>query len=91
MLESASKKKWKNLYREQIRMGICYCYLCEKPITDQNDFSLEHVIPVSRNGLNTPGNWRPAHKACNNDKGALTYDEYRLYRQLLAKKHGKVK
>ena len=83
-----SKSRWKMLYREQINMGVCYCYLCGKIIKKQDEFSLEHEIPLSRNGQNNPSNWRPAHKKCNNDKGALTYEEYLLYRTLVRKKNG---
>ena len=86
-----SKKKWKSIYKEQIKMGICYCYLCEKLILSIDDLSLDHKVPKSRNGTTWSGNLGPAHKKCNSDKGALTYDEYRLYRELLRKKNGHVK
>lgn len=83
-----SKKQWKTLYREQINMGVCYCYLCGKIIKKQDDFSLDHETPLSRHGENNPSNWKPAHKSCNHDKGALTYEEYLLYRTLVRKKNG---
>lgn len=83
-----SKKEWKLLYREQIKMGTCYCYLCGKIIKRQDDFSLDHETPLSRHGQNNSGNWRPAHKVCNNEKGALTYEEWLLFRALIKKKNG---
>lgn len=86
-----SKKQWKTLYREQIKMGTCYCYLCGKIIKKESDFSLDHKVPLSRGGQNNAGNWRPTHKTCNSEKGALTYEEWILYKQLLAKKYGHVK
>lgn len=86
-----SKKRWKTLYREQIRMGTCYCYLCGKPIVKEKDFNLDHRQPISRGGRNDPTNWMPTHKRCNSDKGALTYEEWQLYQELLRKKYGHVK
>lgn len=87
----ASKKQWKALYREQIKIGMCYCYLCGKLIEKEKDFNLDHVVPLSRGGLNAPSNWRATHKTCNADKGALTYEEWILYQELLRKKYGHVK
>lgn len=86
-----SKKKWKLLYREQIKLGTCYCYLCGKPIKREKDFSLDHQMPLSRGGQNEASNWRPTHKTCNADKGALTYEEWVLYQELLRKKYGHIK
>lgn len=86
-----TKKQWKALYREQIKMGTCYCYLCGKPIETEKEFNLDHSIPLSRGGQNEACNWRPTHRTCNNDKGALTYSEWMLYQELLRKKHGHVK
>ena len=82
MIMEANKKKWKKLYHEQIKMGICYCYLCGKPIEKKEDFSIEHRCPTSRGGYNTPANWFPSHKTCNNEKGALTYEEYQEWKRL---------
>ena len=86
-----SKKKWKSLYREQIKIHTCYCYLCGKLIEKEKDLSLDHQMPLSRGGQNTPENWRPSHKQCNSDKGSLTYEEWILYQQLLQKKYGHIK
>ena len=90
-MSESSKRKWKALYREQIRMQTCYCYLCGKLIEKEKDFNLDHCQPLSRNGLNDPTNWRPVHKKCNQDKGALTYEEWQLYQELLRKKYGHLK
>lgn len=86
-----SKKQWKTLYREQIKMHTCYCYLCGRPIEREKDFNLDHMTPLSRGGQNTPNNWRPTHKSCNSEKGALTYEEWVLYQELLKKCHGRIK
>lgn len=86
-----TKKRWKALYREQIKMHTCYCYLCGKLIENEKEFNLDHMTPRSRGGQNDPSNWRAVHKECNSDKGALTYEEWVLYQELLRKKYGHVK
>lgn len=77
-----SKKHWKDLYREQIKIGQCYCYLCGKKIKSEEEFSIDHSTPLCRMGENSSNNWRPSHKSCNNLKGALTYEEYREWIRL---------
>lgn len=52
------------------------CHLCLLPIP-QNIVhqshplfaTLDHIIPLSQGGKNTPGNRAPAHRHCNNSKG----------------------
>lgn len=83
-----SKKQWKTIYREKIRLHTCYCYLCGKIINKEKDFNLEHCTPLSRGGQNDFTNWQPAHKSCNSEKGALTYNEWLLYQELVKKKNG---
>lgn len=86
-----SRKRWKLLYREQIKTHSCYCYLCGKPIEQEKELSLDHCVPLSRGGRNDPTNWMPSHKTCNSEKGALTYEEWLLYQTLLKRKHGNTK
>lgn len=88
---NVAKKKWRMLYREQIKLQTCYCYLCGKAIDKEKELSLEHRTPLSRGGKNEPSNWSPAHKKCNSDKGALTYEEWLLFQELLKKKNGNVR
>ena len=37
------------------------CWLCGKPITEQNDYTLDHVVPLSQGGTNALENLKPAH------------------------------
>jgi 5-methylcytosine-specific restriction endonuclease McrA len=48
-------------------------------------------MPVSRGGSNDYTNWRIAHKKCNSQKGSLTYEEYRQWLTLEAKRNGHIK
>lgn len=86
-----SKKEFKKVCEMQIEMKIAYCYLCGKPILKVKDYNIDHVHPKSRGGLDAPSNWRPVHRLCNQKKGSLTYEEYRLWIELEAKRHGHVK
>ena len=43
------------------------CYLCNKPI--DNDYHLDHIIPISKGGTDLIENIRPTHPLCNLQKG----------------------
>jgi hypothetical protein len=51
------------------------CYLCLRPIDrDFHDMhplgmTLDHVVPINAGGRDDETNLRPAHRACNEDKG----------------------
>ncbi len=54
--------------RHQVFGNSKVCALCGKPI-DETDFTVDHIIPLSRGGTNDPENLRPVHKSCNHFKG----------------------
>jgi 5-methylcytosine-specific restriction endonuclease McrA len=83
-----SKHEFKKLCEAQIKLQIAYCCLCGKPIYKIKDYNVEHLLPTSRGGRNDPSNWRMAHKTCNSEKGALTFEEYKLWLELESKRHG---
>jgi 5-methylcytosine-specific restriction endonuclease McrA len=86
-----TKKDFKKICEMQIKMEIAYCCLCGKPIYKTKDYNIEHIHPTSRGGRNDSSNWRMAHKKCNSEKGALTFEEYKLWLELESKRHGHVK
>lgn len=86
-----SKRDFKKICEMQIKMKVAYCYLCGGPITKVRDYNIEHLHPTSRGGRNDVSNWRIAHKSCNAEKGALTFEEYKLWLELEAKRHGHIK
>lgn len=51
------------------------CIYCGKPIADE-DWTLEHLIPLSRGGTNHMDNLYPAHKTCNRMKGNMLPSEF---------------
>lgn len=74
--------------RNLINLGALKCCICGLAITREKDYSVEHCPPRSRQKELGPSKTYPAHKWCNNDKGALTLEEYRLFCELRAKKNG---
>lgn len=90
-MAETTKKEWKTIIRQQIRMESCYCYLCGKIIKQKDHWNLDHQTPVSRSGINNPTNWRPTHVECNEKKGALTYEEWLLWQELERKRFGHIK
>lgn len=86
-----TKKDFKKICEMQIRTQTAYCCLCGKLIRRVDEYNIEHLQPVSRGGANDVSNWRVAHKTCNSKKGALTFEEYKLWLSLEAKRNGHVK
>lgn len=58
-----------------VRFGEVTCIYCLKRLNDQN-WTLEHLLPLSRGGAHTIMNLDIACKTCNHEKGSQTYEEY---------------
>lgn len=58
-------QKLKRIIRE---MHGDICHICGKVIFDDSDFTLDHVKPLSKGGLTTVSNLKPAHQICNSQK-----------------------
>lgn len=78
------KKKWKKIYETGVAVVCPYCL---KPI-EKGQYSIEHEPPQSRQKECGPSKKVWACKKCNNDKGALTAEEYKEYKRLRAIKNG---
>lgn len=70
----------KELYNKlALRDGGPFCFYCtvmlENQITSRR-MTLDHVVPLSRGGLNDMENLVLACSACNTHKGSMTVDEY---------------
>lgn len=48
-----------------------YCYLCNSPV-DQNNWHMDHVVPLSRGGDHAFDNCAVTHPVCNLKKGTKT-------------------
>lgn len=51
------------------------CYYCGQLLTDDN-FTIDHLIPLSRGGKHKMKNLKPCCMSCNREKGSMTRDEY---------------
>ena len=59
------------------------CYLCGTPVNWESA-ELDHVIPISRGGLNAIDNLKWAHRTCNRIKHDLNVDELlELFQQII--------
>jgi hypothetical protein len=76
-------KKYRNLVNQSAEV---ICHLCGLPILSRKEFSKDHCPPLSRGGRKN--DWKPAHRSCNNTRGALTLEEYQLWLILKQKRHG---
>lgn len=62
--------------------GETVCYYCGKEVR-KSKMTLDHVYPRSLGGPTLPENLVPACKDCNNgQKGDMTPEQYRIYRNL---------
>lgn len=58
------------VYKKQIREGnYPTCYLCKKPITREEEQTMDHLLPKSLGGKTSPDNLMPAHRVCNQRRG----------------------
>lgn len=85
---SDDRKYFKKLYKVSYNLPPVYCYICHKPITKQNDLTVDHEPPRSRQKELGPSNLYPCCKACNQRKGSLTLEEYKQWLVLEQKRNG---
>ena len=67
------KTQW---WQRQISRGTCF--YCRKP-TPPKDLTMDHIVPLIRNGRTTRGNVVPACKDCNNRKKYMLPIEWEDY------------
>ena len=52
------------------------CVYCDQPFTDERPPTIDHVIPISRGGMNDDSNVVAACRSCNSSKGSRTAEEF---------------
>lgn len=80
-------KRWKKLYGASVTFTCPYC-LKKIPLSEA---TIEHEPPVSRQNELGKSNKTLACAKCNHEKGALTADEYELWKILESIRHGRTK
>src|SRR5690606_34861041 len=51
--------------------GARACYWCKVAFNSFAEATLEHIVPLSKGGLDNPNNYALAHKECNHGRGNL--------------------
>jgi HNH endonuclease len=50
------------------------CAICRKPL--KNDISVDHIVPLSKGGMNWPNNLQVVHRRCNSEKSDIDPIEF---------------
>jgi 5-methylcytosine-specific restriction endonuclease McrA len=78
MSQRRKKRSSPTLREELYRKHRGKCALCGGKL-DKNDFTLDHIKPLSRGGYDKKENLQPAHRSCNLEKRDMTMYEYSMY------------
>jgi 5-methylcytosine-specific restriction endonuclease McrA len=57
------------------------CYLCTLPMEKMKDITIDHVIPISKGGMDELENYMLAHFGCNNLKNNLSIEEFQQFQR----------
>lgn len=85
------RREFKRKWLAQIKGRSLFCVICGELIQKASELTVEHEPPKSRQKDLGKSLIYPSHKKCNNDKGALTLDEYKEYIRLNNIRVGKSK
>lgn len=75
------REKWFKHEKQAIRAQLWardggVCYLCNEPM-NYRDASIDHEIPLAKEGKDDITNYRLVHPACNLEKGNMLLEVYR--------------
>lgn len=68
-VKDSRKGSSRNRRIKLMNRGVDKCHWCEKPLTIDSS-TLEHIIPLSRGGLDNDNNTTLACAPCNNNRGS---------------------
>ena len=88
-LQTTSSSEAKRLWRRDIKENWNYeCAYCG----DDNDLTIDHVVPRSKGGADFTRNVVCCCKACNQDKGQTPWEEWYFSQEFFSnERHEKVK
>lgn len=80
-------------WREVVDSYNSICHICglvvSLEIGSPDRLSLDHIIPLSRDGKNVKDNVAPAHRRCNQGRTNMTLEEFDLWIDKVSKFRGK--
>lgn len=79
--------KWKKgrgrsarwMKRQLIRENGAICGICNDPIENMKDVTLDHIVPSSKGGADEYENMQLAHYECNQEKSCMMPEEFALW------------
>ena len=83
-MTSLQRRQQKRAFREASKGKPCH--LCGELLQDlgdgPEDITVDHLVPESLGGEDTPANWYPAHRLCNVQRGIAPAQVLALWRRL---------
>ena len=70
----SKKRRWQR--NHLINRDGNVCKICDEPFLKMEDITIDHKIPVSKNGLDELDNYQLAHSWCNQTKDDMTPEEF---------------
>ncbi len=61
------ERRWNK--KALIRRDGTNCAICGEPMMTMDDITIDHLVPLSRGGLDVLDNLRLAHAKCNEKRG----------------------
>jgi len=75
-----------NAYVENIDRNLIYdrdngiCQICGE-LVPKNEMTIDHIIPLAKDGIHSYNNVQLAHSVCNSSKGVKTIHEYNEFKK----------
>ena len=57
------------------------CYICGMPFNSMKEITLDHLVPVSKGGIDELSNYGLAHLHCNQLKDNMTVEEFLIFQK----------
>lgn len=75
----SKKRRWER--NHLINRDGNKCSICKKAFESMKDITFDHILPISRGGLDEVVNYQLAHFSCNQTKGVMTPREFEIFQK----------